>query len=299
MNETAVTFDCDGDTLVGVVSAPAPAQPGDTGVVIIVGGPQYRVGSHRQFVQLAQTLAGGGFPTLRFDVRGMGDSDGAQRDYEAIDNDIGAAIGALQRAQPQLRRIVLWGLCGGASAALLYLRATRDPRVQGLVLVNPWVRSELTLARARVKHYYLQRVMQPEFWVKVLRGGVAVRALGEFLRSAQTSVAGAAKPARVGGRDADLPLAQRMADAWSAFGGASLLILSGNDYTAKEFLETVQMAPQWQAQLAQPQVTRLDIVDADHTFSQPEAQARVEAATATWLRRLDVRPKACVSGGAA
>ena len=37
------------------------------------------------------------------------------------------------------------------------MQATRDPRVAGLALLNPWVRSDAGLARARVKHYYRQR----------------------------------------------------------------------------------------------------------------------------------------------
>jgi hypothetical protein len=45
-------------------------------VVIIVVGPQYRAGLHRQFVSLARTLSTAGFLVLRYDYRGMGDSDG-------------------------------------------------------------------------------------------------------------------------------------------------------------------------------------------------------------------------------
>lgn len=281
MNESVLIFECDGDTLIGVVST--PAQPTDTAVVIVVGGPQYRVGSHRQFVHLAQALACGGVVAMRFDVRGMGDSEGAQRDYEAIDSDIGAAINALLRSQPAVRRVVLWGLCGGASAALLYLRASRDQRVQGLVLVNPWVRSELSLARARVKHYYLQRLLQRQFWLKLLRGDVAMRALGEFSRSARTSLAGAKKSAAGGA--AALPLQLRMLEGWSRFEGPVLLVLSGNDYTAKEFLETTQTDRRWPEVLRSPRVTRLDVSDADHTFSQPEAQTEVEVRTLDWVCR--------------
>ncbi len=48
------------------------------GVLIVVGGPQYRVGSHRQFVLLARALAARGFAAMRFDCTGMGDSDGAR-----------------------------------------------------------------------------------------------------------------------------------------------------------------------------------------------------------------------------
>lgn len=98
------------------------------GVLIIVGGPQYRVGSHRQFVLLSRRLAGEGYPAMRFDYRGMGDAGGAMRSFEDVRADIGAAIEAFQRAVPSLRRIVLWGLCDAASAALLYVRRrqTRD-----------------------------------------------------------------------------------------------------------------------------------------------------------------------------
>lgn len=282
LTEVPVVFDCDGDSLVGIVSC--PATPPDTAVVIIVGGPQYRIGSHRQFVQLARALAAAGFAALRFDLRGMGDSDGEQRKFYFVGRDIGCAIDTVLQVQPSARRVVLWGLCGGASASWLYLRETRDPRVQGLVLVNPWVRSEVTQARTRVKHYYLQRVMSREFWAKLLSGGVAWRALLEFggnlgraLRPAGTAPA----PAEAGTDPRPPP--HVMAEAWSAFPGPSLLILSGQDFTAQEFLESTQADPRWRRALSRPGVTRLDIAEADHTFSNPAWQSLVEARTIRWL----------------
>ena len=73
-HEMPVVFDCEGSRLVGI--AALPARPAATGVLIIVGGPQYRAGSHRQFTLLARHLADAGYPTMRFDYRGMGDSAG-------------------------------------------------------------------------------------------------------------------------------------------------------------------------------------------------------------------------------
>ncbi|MCK7493609.1 MAG: hydrolase 1, exosortase A system-associated [Comamonadaceae bacterium] len=141
-------------------AAGAPASAGATGVVVVVGGPQVRAGGHRQFVHLARTLAAAGHPVLRFDVRGMGDSSGALRGFEQITPDIGAAVDALLQRAPGVRRVVLWGLCDGASAALLYLHERRDPRVRGVCLLNPWVRSEASLARTHVKHYYTRRLRE-------------------------------------------------------------------------------------------------------------------------------------------
>ena len=280
--EAALSFACAGEPLLGIVS-PA-AQPGPVGVVIVVGGPQYRVGSHRQFVQLARALAQAGFPVLRFDYRGMGDSAGTLRNFEHAQDDIGAAIGALQAAQPDVQRVVLWGLCDGASAALLYLHETADPRVAGLALLNPWVRSEASLAKTQVKHYYTQRLKEPEFWRKLVSGRVALGAVTGLLRNLRTAFGGSRDSGGQDGHQSRPPYQHRMARAWAAFTGPTLLMLSELDLTAREFTEYTAASPSWQQALGQGNTTRVTVAGADHTCSSPPAQRAVEAATVHWLR---------------
>ena len=291
MKEQALVFECVGEQLLAVltpaaVDAPASAALAGVGVVIIVGGPQYRAGSHRQFVQLARSLAREGVSALRFDTRGMGDSSGEQRTLEAIEPDVGAAIDALQTLQPTVQRVVLWGLCGGASAALLYWRHTKDTRVQGMVLVNPWVRSEETLARTQLKHYYLKRLQQRAFWAKLFSGGVAGKALADLLHNLRLARRSASAGTDAKQRPADdvlLPLQRLMALAWQHYPGPKLVVLSGNDYTAKEFVEATTTDALWRANVAQANTSRLDVVGADHTFSDPADQRRVEQHTLAWL----------------
>lgn len=286
--ETAVVFPCAGEELLGIVSHPeGSAPPPERGVLIVVGGPQYRIGSHRMFVRLARHLAENGVAAMRFDARGMGDASGPRQYFEQFEEDIRAALDAMYRAVPSLRHVAIWGLCGGATAALLYVHGTRDRRVAGLALVNPWVRTDVTQAVTHVKHYYLQRLLQGEFWRKLLRGGVALASLGELWRALRLT-ARAASAARHTGRpqvregDSETDLGVRMARAWAAFaagGGRTMLILSDRDYTAKEFLETANLHPVWQGNFAHPLARRVDLPEADHTFPQPEAHAMVEQAT--------------------
>ena len=263
-------------TLVGVLSL--PAQPAATAVVVVVGGPQYRVGSHRQFVLLARRLAAAGYAVLRFDYQGMGDSSGSAVDFLTATPDIAAAVQALQDRVPQAKNIVLWGLCDAASAALLYVQQTQDTRVTGLCLLNPWVRSATSLARTQVKHYYLQRVMQPEFWSKLLSGKVALGALSGLVKNIRTAFSAAGQA-----QTADGPFQQRMASAWKDFSGPILLLLSGNDFTAKEFLEYAGTDAAWSGAFQHPQLQRHDLPDADHTFSNAVAQTQVENMTLDWL----------------
>jgi exosortase A-associated hydrolase 1 len=282
--ERTLAIDCAGEQMAGILCL--PEAPPKVAVVVVVGGPQYRAGSHRQFVLLARALAQAGFAVLRFDCRGMGDSGGEPRNFESISDDIGCALKALRAALPQVQRCVLWGLCDGASAALMYVDRGGDHSVAGLCLVNPWVRTGASQARTQVKHYYTRRVLEREFWLKLLSGRVAAGALRELVRSVVNALRGA--PGGTGktasGADARA-YPQRMADGWRRFDGPLLLILSGNDYTAKEFIELVAIDTHWQGALNQPKVQRCDLPEADHTFSSSGSQQSAEALTVDWLRR--------------
>ncbi len=288
--EQAVTFGCGQETLVGILAVPKTAPASSTGVIVIVGGPQYRVGSHRQFVLLSRALAAAGYPALRFDYRGMGDSSGERRDFLQVRPDIAAAIDAMQARLPTIKHVALWGLCDGASAALLYCHETNDPRVSGLCLLNPWVRSEASLARTQVKHYYVKRVMEKEFWAKLLRGGVAADALRGLVRNIRLASDGAVRFGRVASAPGRTPLSQqpfqhRMAAAWANFAGGIFLLLSGEDYTAKEFLEFIVIDAAWKNALLHPRLLRHDATGADHTFSSASARTAVENRTLEWLGR--------------
>lgn len=270
--ESAVLFACEGDELVGVIAEPEKAC-GDVGVLIVVGGPQYRVGSHRQFVLLARHLAEAGVSCMRFDYRGMGDAGGGQRDFENVGADIRAAIDVFTTLMPAVRRVVLWGLCDGASAACFY--APTDERVAGLVLLNPWVKTVQGEASTYLRHYYLKRLFDMSFWKKLLSGGVSIgRSAGEVL--------GAAKAA-TGAEQNDLALPDRMADALIRSGKPVQVILSGRDYVAREF-ERAAASERWRRALSSAQLLRIDA--ADHTFSSREWRDEVARATHAWVREL-------------
>lgn len=274
-SEQAFCFDCAGETLVGIVAM--PEAPLSTGILIVVGGPQYRIGSHRQFLLLSRALAEKGHAVMRFDVRGMGDSSGGQRAFDALQDDIGAAIQAFQHHCPSLKRIVLWGLCDAASASLLYWDATDDARISGLVLLNPWVRSETTLAKAHIKHYYGRRLFQAEFWRKLFSGQIGIgQALGDFGNKLSAS--------RQQPSNAVLSFQSKMASAMRRFGGPVLVILSGDDYTAKEYLEAIKSDAAWSGIADRANVTHTTVAGADHTFSSAGLRQQVEALTRRWLQ---------------
>lgn len=305
--EQAVVFAVESDSLVGVLHH-GEAQV-HAGVLIVVGGPQYRVGSHRQFLLLARRLAAAGVPVFRFDYRGMGDASGAARDFEVVRDDISAAIDTFAKQVPTLRRVVIWGLCDAASAALDY--AWRDTRVSGLVLLNPWVRTEAGRARAYLRHYYLQRLTSRAFWSKLVRGGVnpvaSLRSLISFslglVRRRRASGATASPvPAKSQTARIDTspllpgaPLPERMAEGWRRFDGRILLILAGEDLTAAEFRDAVAGSPAWRGLLEQPGVSRRELAEANHTFARQAWRTQVEDWTLEWLSQDDAAVEQDVS----
>ena len=283
--ETPLVFSCEGDKLLGILHR--PETPRDTAVIVVVGGPQYRIGSHRQFLLLARSVADTGFPVLRFDYRGMGDSEGEFRGFEDAGEDIRQALAAFAEAMPEVRRFVLWGLCDGASAILFY--AADDPRVERVVLLNPWVRTEAGQARAMLRHHYLARLTSRDFWAKLLSGKVALgSSLRDFagtLAKRLTAVSERDGAADEGSCSADASLPDRMAVGLQRFTGPVLLILSGKDLTAREFEDAARLSPLWQTLLQEDRVTIERLPEADHTFSQAAWSRTVERQTCDWLKK--------------
>jgi len=264
-----VAFACGQDWLLGVVTR--PEKPRSRGVLVAVGGPQYRAGSHRQFVLLANDLAAQGYAVMRFDYRGMGDSTGEPRTFENVGEDLRRAVDHFLDEVPEVNEVVIWGLCDAASAALFY--APQDPRVAGLVLLNPWVRTEQGEARTYLKHYYLRHAFSAAPWAKLLRGKFD-------LAASAASLVRNLRKAKAGGTQS---LPERMAQGLAAFKGQVLLILSGNDLTAKEFGDVAASSRRWRRLMGSPRVVLHRLADASHTFSRRDWRDQVARWTAAWL----------------
>jgi len=226
---------------------------------------------------------------MRFDCRGMGDSEGRARTFEEIDLDIECAVDKFVQ-EAGVSEIVLWGLCDGASAAIFY--GHQDPRVVGLVILNPWVRSEQSLASVYLRQYYVSRFLTQDFWKSLFAGkirvsealiGVAKNIRNAFgVRSNRTDDGHESNQLRP--KVDDLSLGERMADSLRRFAGRTLVILSGKDLTAAEFLEVTRNSASWQRELESPTVEVRLIQQADHTFSNAKHRSRMEDWTVKWVK---------------
>lgn len=286
--EVPVVFPCGPDRLAGMLHRGDANQRSKRGVVVVVaGGPQYRAGAHRQFVSLARKLARNGYPVLRFDLRGMGDSSGEHVGFQQSEPDIRAAIDALLTHAPQVNEVVLVGECESASGILFY--AWRDARVKGIALVNPWVRTEEGQAQVIIKHYYLDRLRSPEFWRNVREGRFDVRrsfaslveVLRAYFRGRRTMARGESAAAQddISG----LPLPLKTAAGLRRFTGQVMLLMSGRDYIAREFDEVTSGSKAWAGLLDSPRICRRDLVEADHTFSKEPWKNRASDWVVEWL----------------
>jgi exosortase A-associated hydrolase 1 len=193
-----------------------------------------------------------------------------------------AALDALFAAQPALRGCVIFGLCDAASAAMIYCPV--DPRVRGLVLANPWVHTEAGEARAYVRHYYFDRLMQASFWRKVMAGEFdAGGSLRDLLGKLRAALPGSRQGIGHGS------FQQRMLYGLRRFRGRVLVLVSGRDLTAAEFVELSGGDPSWQEVLQRPEVTVRRYDRADHTFSSPADHGVAIADCLAWIGTLPGR----------
>ncbi len=211
-----IEFDYEGATLVGTVDDGAH----NTGLLIVSGGNEIRIGAHRGMAQLARDIAAQGYPVFRFDRRGIGDSEGDNAGFESSWPDIAAAIAAFRAACPKITQLVAFGNCDAATALWLH----QPLAIDALVLANPWL-VEATAdapAPATARAYYVRRLRDPRAWAGLFKGGVN---LGKMFGSLRT----AAK------RDQTSTLAERIADMLERFPIRTDILLAERDGTAVAF----------------------------------------------------------------
>ncbi|HBQ42049.1 MAG TPA: hydrolase 1, exosortase A system-associated [Halieaceae bacterium] len=283
--ESAFAFDCKGSSLIGFLHG--GDEHCDVGVLTIVpGGPQYRIGVGRQLLRLARRLVADGIHVMRFDHRGLGDSEGDFKGFQHTRDDIEAAIAEFKIRAPAVKRIILWGGCDAASAAILH--AHKLPDVVCIIAGNPFVGSSTSPLKAQQMHY-LARIRQKSFWKKLFKleyklsdyASGAIKKVRQRLKPKKPETAPGSQ-AQAGARtdfSADLLTGLKM------FNGKILFLMGDRFLLSTEFDRLVSSSPEWVAAYNKPGNERLDIKGGDQVFSNQDAQERMFELAGEWIRK--------------
>ncbi|ODP36848.1 hydrolase 1, exosortase A system-associated [Sphingomonas turrisvirgatae] len=249
-----IQFTCAGEELVATLDGAV----GTTGLLIVSGGNEIRIGAHRGMAELAANIAAAGYPVFRYDRRGIGDSSGINNGFEGSSEDIREAVAAFRREVPHLTRIVAFGNCDAASALILFHAGAA---IDGLVITNPWTieaADDLPPAAA-IRSRYIEKLKNPRELLRLMTGGVNIRKLigGLVKASSNPSQASNSLPAR-------------LARAFESSTIPITILLAERDNTAVAFVENWQH----EAFAAYRARTTLHRCDTDsHSFARPQDKA--------------------------
>lgn len=281
--EIAFAFDCQGDELIGFLHK--GDQRCDIGVLTLVaGGPQYRGGVGRQLLNLGRRLASEGIPVMRFDSKGMGDSEGTLGRYSSMHNDIAAAIEEFKKQAPQIRGVILWGGCDAATTALI--NAYKFSDVVCVIAGNPFVSSPATANKATRRHYR-SRLMQVSFWKKIIKMEYNI---GEYAAAAMRKLL--PKKREVSGNNAEKKSSDDNGNFLNEFliglrnfNGKVLFLMGDRFLTSDEFDDLLKSNSEWRAVAGKTNHERIDIKGGDQVFSSTEAQERMFDVASEWIHR--------------
>jgi len=181
-----------------------PETTADVGVLFVHGFAGTRSGPHDLLTQLARELGRAGLASLRFDLRGRGESegDGRRTDLAGMAADTVAAADVLRR-ELDTDRILPVGLCSGGNVAIGALPELGA--VAGLVLLSVYPFSDGdTFGRDvnrtwRHLQTYATRACRSETWRRLMRGQIDLHSVVRVLcmplcRSRRQARAGAKEP---------------------------------------------------------------------------------------------------------
>ena len=177
MMERLVAFENEGEKLYGVLGeAEEPTRDGK-GVVLVHGWSGCRAGPHQILVKAARRLNAMGFATLRFDLRGRGDSEGdtLSADLDGMISDSCEAAACLER-EAGLSQVSLLGICSGGNVAIGAATLRKDVPVLLLWSVLPFQPQKRTAddikKTASFAGGYVTKTFRLETWKKLFTGRV-------------------------------------------------------------------------------------------------------------------------------
>ncbi len=177
VRERIVEFETSAGRLVGICSEPADAVDGLEAadapycLVTVNAGALRHTGPNRLFVEVNRRAAASGIPSLRLDLPGLGDSDGAMaKTFERRNEDDAPVLGVLAEVYDQLEsmgvahRFVPSGLCLGGYFPIRML--LRDSRSIGSISVNApafrWTNAQRKQLLRKVMLYAAPDVVAPK-----------------------------------------------------------------------------------------------------------------------------------------
>ncbi|HSS28719.1 MAG TPA: alpha/beta fold hydrolase [Usitatibacter sp.] len=175
------------DHLFGVVTRPA-GEATLPAIVMFNAGCVHHVGPNRLSVILARALAAEGFPSLRFDLEGIGDSiargERPENDpYPPSALEDARSAFAFLKERYGYRDFVALGLCSGAHTSFHAGLQFEDESIGELILINPltfyWEDGFDQASQFEDAVAYRKSLRDGSRWKKLLRGDVNLRRLWE------------------------------------------------------------------------------------------------------------------------
>jgi exosortase A-associated hydrolase 1 len=250
-----IGFDCEGARLAGTLDE------GDktTGLLIVSGGNEIRSGAHAGQAAMAAHFATMGYPVLRYDRRGIGESEGDNGGFEACGPDIAAAVSAFRREVPAMQRLVAFGNCDAATALAFF-----HTDISALILANPWIIENATGEGATpptasaIRARYWNRLKNPRSLIDLVTGKIDLKKLaGGIAKAAQSE-----KPSG---------LATRLAGALATSPIPAAILIAERDTTAMAFLAAWK-DKDFDAVRARDTITLTSFSTASHSFADAAAK---------------------------
>jgi pimeloyl-ACP methyl ester carboxylesterase len=310
MSEQPLSFQSNGEELVGILNQPGGlGKAPDLGIVFTHSGSRGRLGNTFHYPYFARCFAAAGIPTLRFDPAGLGDSTGTIEtgDIRALYREIqtGCFVGDtlaaidefLRHVRP--RRLLLFGVCGGAATALL--TAQRCPRIDGVVLLSlpvlldgPDVSTLSDTPSGYAREYlvknYAKKLLSITAWARLLTARSDMRRIFEC---AIASVRPSTRTGFVVPRSVEAPphprLNRHVLAAMESLTerGSRLLVLLGHEDSLRHHWETELHRIYWPRRPAFSRLIDVHYIPGcNHMFTLREWQQKAVSLSLDWIGKL-------------